>query len=60
VEYYPRKTYGKDGKNFIPEMFEAVDFTWEKDLAIHPRLRPLPPPLLKHLLALLSDDREGE
>ena len=35
------------------------DFTWEKDLAIHPRLRPLPPPLLKHLLALLSDDREG-
>ena len=57
VEYYPRKIYGKDGKNFIPEIFEAVDFTWKEDLAIHPRLRPPSPPLLKCLLALLSDDR---
>ncbi|MBW1864143.1 MAG: hypothetical protein JRI64_00570 [Deltaproteobacteria bacterium] len=60
VEYYPRKTYGKAGKNVIPEIFEAVDFTWNEDLAVYPRLRPLSPPLLKRLLALLSEDREGE
>ena len=60
VEYHPSKTYGKDGKNIIPEMFETVDFTWEKDLAIHPRLRTLSPPLLKRLQALLGDSRAGE
>ncbi len=59
VEYYPRKTYGKAGKNVIPEIFEAVDFTWKEDLAVYPRLRPLSPPLLKCLLALLSEDRDG-
>jgi hypothetical protein len=59
VEYYPQKTYGRDGKNCIPEMFEAVDFTWKEDLAIHPKLRPPPPPLLKRLLELLSHDRAG-
>ena len=60
VEYYPQKTYGRDGKNFIPEMFEAVDFTWKEDLAIHPKLRSPPSPLLKRLLELLSNDRAGE
>ncbi len=60
VEYYPRKTYGKDGKNVIPEILEAVDFTWKEDLAMHPRLRPLSPPLLKRVLALLGDGRAGE
>jgi len=53
VEYYPQKTYGKDGKRAIPEMFEIVDFTWKEGLAIHPVLRPPAPPLLKRLLALL-------
>jgi len=24
VEYYPQKTYGKEGKNFIPEMFAGA------------------------------------
>ena len=56
LEYYPQKTYGRDGKHLIPEMFEAVDFTWKEDLAIHPRLRPPAAPLLKRLLELLGDD----
>jgi len=59
VEYYPPKTYGRDGKNVIPEIFEAVDFSWIDNLAMHPKLRPLAPPLLKHLLALFADDRAG-
>jgi hypothetical protein len=52
VEYYPQKTYGKEGKNFIPEVFEAVDFTWKENRAIHPRLRPPSPALLKCLQGL--------
>lgn len=60
VEYYPQKTYGKDGKKLIPEMFEAVDFSWKDNLAMHPRLRPPSPPLLKRLLELLHGDRSGE
>ncbi len=60
VEYYPQKTYGRDGKNFIPEIFEAVDFSWIDNLAMHPKLRPLAPPLLKRLLELFADDRAGK
>ena len=57
VEYCPPKAYGKGQKNLIPEMFEAVDFTWKENLAIHPRLRPPSPPLLEHLRKLLGDGR---
>ena len=60
VEYYPKKTYGKEGKNLIPEVFEAVDFTWKDDVAIHPRLRPPSAPHLKRLQELLADDGTGE
>ena len=59
VEYYPQKTYGRDGKNLIPEIFEAVDFSWTDNLAMHPKLRPLAPPLLKRLMGLLGNGREG-
>jgi len=52
VEYYPQKTYGKSGKKFIPEIFEAVDFTWKERMAIHPKLRPLSPRLIACLQAL--------
>ena len=50
VEYYPRKTYGNRNRNVIPEVFEAVDFTWKGDKALHPKLRPLGPPLLDLLI----------
>ena len=60
VEYYPKKTYGKEGKNLIPEVFEAVDFTWKENMAIHPRLRPPSPILVKCLQELFGNDREGE
>lgn len=60
VEYYPQKTYGKDGKNLIPEMFETVDFSWKDNLAMHPTLRPPSPPLLKRLLELLHGEGAGK
>jgi len=60
VEYYPQKKYGKGGKNFIPEIFEAVDFTWKENMAIHPRLRPPSPILVMCLQELFGNDREGE
>jgi hypothetical protein len=60
VEYYPQKTYGKGGKNLIPEMFETVSFSWKDNLAMHPRLRPPSPPLLKRLLELLHGEGAGE
>ena len=46
VEFYPRATYGQKGEKVIPERFEAVDFTWIGDKAMHPQWRPLEPPLL--------------
>ena len=57
VEYYPAKKYGKGGDHFIPEVFEAVDFTWKDDLAIQPRLRPLTPMLRQRLTALMRDEQ---
>jgi hypothetical protein len=54
VEYYPQKIYGTEAKRLIPEILEAVDFTWKEDLAIHPKLRPLSPLLLKRLQELLG------
>jgi hypothetical protein len=59
VEYHPQKMYGKETKRFIPEILEAVDFTWKEDVAIHPKLRPLSPPLLKRLQALLAGEGAG-
>ena len=46
VEYAPQSTYGVDGENLIPERFDAVEFTWHGDKALHPRWRALQQPLL--------------
>ena len=46
VEYVPQSTYGVNGENLIPEHFDAVDFTWHGDKALHPKWRALQPPLL--------------
>lgn len=56
VEYYPARRYGKQADHIIPEAFEGVEFTWKDDLAIHPKLRPLAPLLLKRLGALMSGE----
>ncbi len=52
VEFYPQVTYGKANTNVIPEKYEAVEFTWHGNKAVHPKWRLLEPPLsdmVKHL-----------
>ncbi len=46
VEYYPASVYGEHGEHRIEEKYDGVDFTWRNGKAIHPRWRPLQPPLL--------------
>ena len=46
VEYYPKKRYGEGDRKVIPEIFEAVEFTWTDKRALHPKLKPLESPLL--------------
>ncbi|MDY6905713.1 MAG: hypothetical protein SWH61_13640 [Thermodesulfobacteriota bacterium] len=46
VEHYPRVQYGIDNAKYIPEKYEAVDFTWQDDMAAHPRWRPMKSPML--------------
>ena len=59
VEYYSQRTYGHGQKKVIPEKFEAVDFTLKDDMAIHPRLRPLAPPLLDLLTELMAKGEQA-
>ncbi|MFZ0242444.1 MAG: hypothetical protein WAL90_12425 [Desulfobacterales bacterium] len=46
VEYYPQSTYGVSGENLIPEHYDAVEFSWHGEKALHPKWRELPQPLL--------------
>lgn len=54
VEYYPRETYGKKSEKIIPEKFDAVDLKWHGDKALFPNWRPLKPPLLETVRALMA------
>ena len=56
VEYYPKKIYGEGNRKVIPEMFEAVEFTWTEKMALHPKLKPLDSPLLDLLKKRLNLD----
>ena len=49
VEHYPETVYGEKGRHRIPQKFDAVKLVWEKDLAMHPKRRPLVGPLLDFL-----------
>ena len=46
MEYYPPSVYGEHDEHVIAEKYDVVDFTWNKGKAMHPRWRPLKPPLL--------------
>ena len=54
VEYTPAETYGKQGEYVIQAGFDAVAFTWKDNLALFPKSRPLEPPLLEILHALMD------
>lgn len=55
VEYYPRVSYGPDGRRSIPEQYVSVDFTWHEDKAISPKWRQLKPPLLEVVKSLVEN-----
>jgi len=46
LEYYPRVTYGSKNEREIPERYDAVDFVWHGEKAMHPKWRMLGPPML--------------
>lgn len=47
VEYYPASVYGADNQHKIPAKFDAVEFSWFGDKAMHPHWRALSSPLLE-------------
>jgi hypothetical protein len=55
VEYYPSSKYGPEGRNEISARFEAVDFTWFENKALHPKWRPLLSPMLEIVADLVSE-----
>lgn len=54
VEYYPASNYGDKGQHHIPAKFDAVDFIWRNNKALHPNWRPLEPPLVDILSELID------
>ncbi len=55
IEYYPALTYGKPEVHTIPEKYDTVEFTWKEGKAIHPKWRPLKPPILDALKRMIRD-----
>lgn len=53
LEYYPPSRYGDQEQHHIPEKFDAVDFDWHDHKALHPKWRPLRPPLLDAILQMV-------
>jgi len=58
IEYYPEVIYGKNNENRIPEHYDAVEFTWHGDKAMHPKWRRLQAPMLGIVRELV--DAPGE
>jgi len=54
VEYYPASHYGVNNEHVIPAKFDAVEFTWFDDKAMHPKWRPLPSPMLETVVELIE------
>jgi hypothetical protein len=59
VEYHPPSSYGDRNQHVIPARFDMVDFTWFEDKALHPRWRPLAPPLLDVAAGLVAGTVDG-
>lgn len=54
VEYYPASVYGDRNQHEIPARYDAVDFSWFGDKALHPKWHPLAPPLLETVTDLIA------
>jgi hypothetical protein len=58
VEYYPASVYGDHNQHVIPAKYDAVEFTWFEDKALHPKWHPLAPPLLETVAGLIAETEE--
>ncbi len=55
LEYQPASTYGDRNQHHIPAKLDAVDFIWHDRKALHPKWRPLNPPMLDVVMALIGN-----
>ena len=53
LEYYPASTYGEQDQHHIPARLDMVDFEWHERSALHPKWRPLNPPLFDKVIELI-------
>jgi hypothetical protein len=54
VEYYAPSAYGDRNQHVIEARYEAVDFAWFEDKAMHPKWRPLPKSLQEIVAKMVS------
>lgn len=54
VEYYPASTYGDHNQHSISARYDAVDFQWHENKALHPKWRPLTLPLRDTVAELIA------
>ena len=55
LEYYPASTYGDQNQHRIAAKLDVVDFEWHDGKALHPKWRPLKPPLSDVVMALINN-----
>ena len=55
LEYYPESTYGDKNQHHIPAKLDIADFQWHDGKALHPKWRPLAPPLFEKVIALIEE-----
>lgn len=55
LEYYPSSTYGDCQQHYIAAKFDAVEFEWHEQKALHPKWKSLDQPMLKVVSELLGD-----
>ncbi len=54
LEYYPASSYGEQNQHAIPARLDVVEFEWHDHKALHPKWRPLQPPLFAQILELVE------
>ena len=57
IEHYPETFYGRQTRQCIPQKFDAVEFKWEKGLALHATWQPLDGSLLDFLRDQFKDSK---
>ena len=55
LEYQPASTYGEHDEHTIVATLDVVDFQWLDSKALHPKWRPLNPPMREAILELIAE-----